>query len=168
MISGHRDAVYTRCPGNAAYSLMTALRRDADAAMRASPSANLESVTTGFNSLSVTQLAADPETSGPVYVWASFAGDRGSAFGDRERSDVAVAFPGLGSQHGFRATFTVPPGTGEVCVYAVNVNACRDRLIGCRWVAVSADPVGNLESITNRNGQIIAPGGRLGASGACR
>lgn len=113
MISGHRDAVYTRCPGNAAYSLMTALRRDADAAMRASPSANLESVTTGFNSLSVTQLAADPETSGPVYVWASFVGDRGPAFGDRERSDVAVAFPGLGSQHGFRATFTVPLGLGR-------------------------------------------------------
>ena len=56
---------------------------------------------------------------------------------DRERSDLATLYPRAGAGHGFEATFpVVGSGRQTVCVYALDIGAGSDRLLGCREVGV--------------------------------
>ena len=55
------------------------------------------------------------------------------------RPDVARVYPGLGAQTGFFADPVQPPGRGvhNVCVYAINVGAGGNALLGCQTVEVT-------------------------------
>ncbi len=56
---------------------------------------------------------------------------------DRERSDLAERFPRAGAGHGFEESFPViGSGRQRVCVYALDIGAGSDRLLGCRDVGV--------------------------------
>ncbi|HSS33808.1 MAG TPA: DUF1906 domain-containing protein [Solirubrobacterales bacterium] len=55
----------------------------------------------------------------------------------RARSDVAAKYPTAGSRHGFEArTPTVKSGPQPVCVYATNIGAGSDALVGCKTVTI--------------------------------
>jgi hypothetical protein len=54
-----------------------------------------------------------------------------------EREDVAATYPRAGAPHGFDASFAVVgSGRQRLCVYALDIGAGSDRLLGCRDVGV--------------------------------
>lgn len=101
--------------------------------------------------LRVAGWVIDPDTSAPIPVQVSVQGqDLRTITADRERPDVAAAYPGRGSAHGF--DLTVPdlgPGTRSVCVWANDVGVGGDsRLLGCRTLVISVDPFGSFDTLT--------------------
>jgi len=158
VISGHRDAVFTECPGDYAYAVIARLRGDVDAKMGANPFGNFEGVSSGFRSLTVNGWALDPETVDPTYVWVDVDGSGAPALANSTRRDVGAAFPGKGESHGFSLTVLTEPGAHKVCLTAVNAGAGHDSSLGCRWVAVSADPLGSVDAVSAVAGGIKVSG----------
>lgn len=89
--------------------------------------------------------AIDPDTaeSIDVHVYVDAAGTVLTA--NDSRPDLASAFPGFGTAHGYQATVSASPGTHTVCAYAINVRAGANQQIGCRSVFVPADPFGAID-----------------------
>jgi cell wall-associated NlpC family hydrolase len=78
----------------------------------------------------------------PVQIYAEIGGEIGVTgaqrhdlgVADQERQDVAEAFPGAGSAHGFRFTFeTDKTGYQPVCLYAVNIGPGKDSRLDCEF-----------------------------------
>ncbi len=76
----------------------------------------------------VTGWAIDSDTKAPIdvhvyvdgqYVTAARAGGN--------RPDLAVAYPGMGPNHGFDITVPAGPGLRQVCVYGINRRSERQR-----------------------------------------
>jgi hypothetical protein len=57
---------------------------------------------------------------------------------DVSRPDVAAAHPPYGPLHGYDAVISVPPGTHNFCVRALNVASGSDTLFGCGTVTRTA------------------------------
>ena len=56
---------------------------------------------------------------------------------DGERAELAALYPRAGADHGFEASFpVVGSGRQRVCVYALDIGAGSDKLLGCREVGV--------------------------------
>lgn len=66
-----------------------------------------------------------------------------------ERPDLATAYPGVGTRHGFATTIgDLSPGSHSVCVFGINTGRGSNTLPSCRDVVVqTGDPVGNLDSV---------------------
>jgi hypothetical protein len=102
----------------------------------------------------------DPDAAGPspvhVYVDGAFAVE---TVADHERPDVAAAFPGTGTVHGFDVVVPAAPGERTLCAYAINTDeqGARDpalnRLLACRATTVLGRPLGSLDAVE------AAPGG---------
>ena len=91
-----------------------------------------------------------------VYVDGAFA-TRGTADGDR--SDVAAAFPGYGSRHGFGTTVPVPPGRHQVCVFGLDqVAPGTNALLRCADVVVPSVPWGSVDAVS-RSGNTVTVAG---------
>ena len=73
-----------------------------------------------------------------VHVYIDGVGAQAVTTG-MSRPDVAAVHPNLGSHTGFFADPVQPPGRGlhNVCVYAINVGAGGNHLLGCRTVQVT-------------------------------
>ncbi len=92
--------------------------------------------------------AFDPDAkTSPVTIHAYVGGEAGQAGAEGHnlgaaggyRPDVGSAYPGVGDNHGFDFTFeTSKVGSLPVCVYAINIGAGGNVLLGCRTVAVAA------------------------------
>jgi hypothetical protein len=91
--------------------------------------------------------AIDPNApTTPVSITAYLGGkiDEGGASGyelgpiaTQERSDLLALFPRAGAAHGFDSSFpVVGSGKQRLCVYALNIGAGTDKLLGCRTVGV--------------------------------
>jgi uncharacterized protein with LGFP repeats len=99
-----------------------------------------ESLSADGRAVTVTGWASDPDVPAQpiaVHVYANGTG-------------VAV-LTADGSGHGghaFSATFDLPDGTQNVCVYGINVGVgSSNTLLGCRVVEVSMNPVGALTDV---------------------
>jgi len=69
----------------------------------------------------------------------------------QERSDLAASYPRAGPGHGFEASFAiVGSGRQRVCVYALDIGAGSDELLGCRDVGVPV-PISLLRAKAGRN-----------------
>lgn len=100
------------------------------------PVGNLELVAAGSRSVRAAGWTIDPDTAASTAVHV-YVGSTGFAtIANRERADVAAAYPGYGSAHGFDYTAEAPPGPQQVCVYAINTGAGGHTLIACRAVDV--------------------------------
>jgi hypothetical protein len=72
---------------------------------------------------------------------------------NRERPDLAAAFPGLGTAHGYDLSFELPPGVHTLSIQAFPLDAPIDRFdVGTRVVGIGV-PFGSLDVV----GQV--PGG---------
>jgi hypothetical protein len=100
------------------------------------PFGNLELVAASSRAIRVAGWTIDPDTPAPtaVHVYVGPAGFGTTA--DRDRADVAAAYPGFGAAHGFDTTVAAEPGPREVCVYAINTGPGGHTLIACRTVDV--------------------------------
>lgn len=115
---------------------------------------NVEAVTAGVGTVSVSGWALDRTTSAsiPVHVYVGAVGTPVTAAFDRP--DVAATFPGSGSRHGFSVTLPASPGPQQVCVYAIGNGVGNTPQLGCRTVDVrDPSPVGTVEAVR------AAPGG---------
>lgn len=69
------------------------------------------------------------------------------------RPDVEAAFPQFGSENGFRRRLTVPHGTWQLCLYAINEGEGEvNDLLGCKEVIVDRNPFGALDVVTATGG----------------
>lgn len=113
------------------------------------PIGNLEVVKDAAGGIRVSGWALEPETSAPVKVKVGVAGVVREVTANLTRSDVARAYPGKGSKHGFDYTFgPLAPGLRGICVWVENaVGVGADRLLGCDNITVTdGSPIGNLET----------------------
>jgi hypothetical protein len=105
--------------------------------------------------------AVDPDVSGPVEVHVYVDG-RGWAIAPAnvERSDVAAAFPGYGSAHGFDVSLAgIAGGDHVVCVYAINVGAGGNTALGCPTLHQGGSPFGSVDAVVpGPDGQVRVAG----------
>lgn len=108
------------------------------------PRGYFDSATRVSGGVRVQGWALDPNTSAAIEVHVYVDG-QGSSIGlaNRERQDVAAAYPGYGANHGFDAI--VGPGA-SVCAYGINVGNGTNSLLGCLNVPVV--PFGSLDVLT--------------------
>ncbi len=100
------------------------------------PFGSLDAVSASGGSISVRGWAIDPDTADPTIVHV-YIDDRlkGAVAADKDRTDVASAYPGYGAAHGFNGSFPVSAGSHRVCVYAINKAGAGDNpLLACRTV----------------------------------
>lgn len=100
------------------------------------PFGNVEAVTSSSGTITVSGWALDPDTTSPIAVHM-YVDSVGAAFtADIPRPDVAAAYPGTGTNHGFTAKMTATPGTHNVCIYGINNGAGGNVEIRCLSVTV--------------------------------
>lgn len=115
---------------------------------------------TGLRTASVTGWAVDTDTPSPINVVVSVNGvDAAPVAANGTRDDVAAAYPGYGSAHGFNVPVTLQGGANRVCVRAVNVGEGSDMSLGCRDVSVpTGSPYGDLNAVTASLGEVRLQG----------
>jgi hypothetical protein len=128
-----------------------------------SPVGNIDRVgTTGPTTITVSGWDLDPDTTAPipVDVYVDGHGARYTAGGSRP--DLAVAFPGQGTNHGFDLAIPTTPGTHNVCAYAINTGPGTNALLGCRSVTMpTGSPQGAADAIVGGHGQVTVRGWAL-------
>ncbi|TFC01237.1 hypothetical protein [Cryobacterium mannosilyticum] len=135
------------------------------------PIGNLESTSPSADGISVSGWALDPDTasSTSVHVYVDSVGVAFAA--NKERADIAAAFPGYGSAHGYTEKVSATPGSHRVCVYGINTGPGGHTVLGCNDVVVPGGsptvteqgrvPIGNLESVSAGPGGIVVSGWAL-------
>jgi hypothetical protein len=116
------------------------------------------------NVATATGWAIDQDTASPITVEMTVDGTAGTAVvAGAAYAKLGTSFPGFGDNHGFSVASTLPPGTHDVCINAVNDGAGGNRIIGCRVVDVAASnvPIGWLDSVTVNYQQVTASGWTL-------
>lgn len=124
------------------------------------PVGNLEAVSSTASSISLRGWAMDPDTPNPVDIHVYVNGGWGGSFrADVARPDVAAAYPGNGTQHGFSVRVAAGPGTSTVCAYAIDSAGGPNTPLGCRAVdVVNTPPVGNYERLTSEGTSVTLSG----------
>jgi len=101
------------------------------------PFGNYEALIGGAGSATVAGWAIDPDTTDPIAIHIYVDGVGTQYMADIARPDVAAAYPGTGSSHGFYQTIPMSAGSHGVCVYGINNGAGGHTLLGCRTVTVT-------------------------------
>ncbi|MEO5832401.1 MAG: SpoIID/LytB domain-containing protein, partial [Nakamurella sp.] len=137
-----------------------------DAAAASAPKAALDYVGTHGSTFGVAGWAFDPDspTAGiPVHVYdtapsGTVTGHVIDAATDA-RPDVAAAYPGAGSAHGFSVQLPLRErGTHQICLYAINVGAgAGNTMIGCRSISVGG-PFGVVDNVGGGAGYFAVNG----------
>ncbi|GAA4175551.1 hypothetical protein [Gryllotalpicola koreensis] len=113
------------------------------------PYGHYDTATAGYDQLTVTGWAIDPNTTSPINVQVIVDGKVvATKAASLTRNDVAAAYPNTGNQHGFSVTVSAAAGARSVCITAVNVGiGSHGTSLGCRTVnVISASPVGHVDS----------------------
>ena len=104
-----------------------------------SPIGNFESAAGVPGGVQVSGWTLDPDRQDPIDVHVYLGPWWGGLFAaDEARPDVGAAFPAYSSRpHGFDDVVAAPPGTWEVCAYAIDMMAPGANIqLGCRTVTV--------------------------------
>lgn len=97
----------------------------------ADPFGSVDVVRAGADGIRVSGWAIDPNTNDPIEVHVYVAAAGTPVLADRDRPDLAGAYPGAGTRHGFDVV--VPGRAGQtVCVYAINAGPGATRTLACR------------------------------------
>jgi hypothetical protein len=128
------------------------------------PIGSLEAVKVSGSTATVVGWTLDPDTTAPISVHI-YVGPSGRAYtANKDRSDVAAAYPAYGAAHGFTESVTLPTGTSDVCAYGINNAAGGHTLLGCKTVTMASRPdpgrvpFGAVESVTATPGAVTAVG----------
>jgi len=110
--------------------------------------------------LQVQGWALDPDAteSIEVHVYAA-GGGTNLGLAQISRPDVAVAYPGYGSAHGFDAVIPFAgSGRVELCAYGINVGSGANARIGCRSLILMSNPFGALDVVERTTGGLHLAG----------
>ena len=152
-VVGHRDVGSTDCPGSNLYAQLSSRIRPilpALVAGKASPVGIVDVLAGGPRSVVLSGWTFDPLETDPIEVHVYVDGvGRNLGPTPYERPDLATAYPGVGTRHGFATTIgDLSPGSHSVCVFGINTGPGSNTLLSCRDVVVqTGDPVGNLDSV---------------------
>lgn len=122
--------------------------------VNSNPFGNIELVRAEPGSVHVSGWAIDPNTDASIDVHVYIGSVGYARTASLDRPDVGAAF-GQGSAHGFDVQ--LPPngdGTYQVCVYAINVGAGANVLLGCRSVTTSVTPFGIIDTVQRQPGGV--------------
>lgn len=96
------------------------------------PVGHLDSATRAGGKVTVGGWALDPDTTAAISVRVYANGTYvGSSLASGARSDIARAYPGYGSAHGYSTAVTAPTGA-NVCVYAIDSAGGANTTLGCK------------------------------------
>lgn len=96
------------------------------------PIGALDAVQRQGSNVRVMGWAIDPDVTRPVDVHVYADGALlTSILADDRRADIGAIYPAYGPTHGFDATIAAP-GARSICVYAINVDAGTNQILGCR------------------------------------
>lgn len=126
------------------------------------PIGSVDQVTAGLGTLTVSGWALDYDTafSIPVHVYLDGVGVPATASGTRD--DIAAAFPGYGSAHGFSVTVPASGGRHQLCVYAINQGPGTTSQLTCRTVETpTGAPIGSLDALSSSASAIRLQGWAL-------
>ncbi len=143
-------AINTGAGGNSAFGCRTVTATAPDRGRV--PIGNFDELKASGDTLTVRGWALDPDTPmTALTIQVTVNGQQRTFTADKTRTDVAAAYPGTGSAHGFEEKITLPPGTNEVCVTPVNTGTGGNRSFGCRTAQTTQPdlgrvPVGNFDS----------------------
>ncbi len=113
----------------------------------ANPFGNFESAVATAGGVLVSGWGIDPDTNDASVQVTVDGGAPVTLATSALRDDVALAYPGRGSGHGFSATVPAAPGARQVCARLVNQGPGASVSMGCRTVTVtSGNPFGNFEA----------------------
>ncbi|MFT4050871.1 MAG: hypothetical protein QM677_01325 [Microbacterium sp.] len=100
------------------------------------PIGSLDAVTVSAGTLQVSGWAIDPDTTSSIKVHVYVDGVGTVTTANRARADVAAAYPGYGSAHGFSLSTAISSGTHTVCAYGINTGSGGNTTLGCKTVTV--------------------------------
>ena len=164
-VVGHRDVGSTDCPGSNLYAQLSSRIRPilpALVAGKASPVGIIDVAAAGPRSIVLSGWAFDPLETDPIEIHVYVDGvGRNLGPTPIERPDLAAAYPGVGTRHGFSTTIgDLAPGSHSVCVFGINTGPGSNSLLFCRDITVpTGDPVGFLEQVA------AGPDGTIGVGG---
>lgn len=111
--------------------------------------------------LQVAGWALDPDVADSIDVHV-YVGQTGVATNaSLERVDIANAYPGYGSAHGFNVTVPTGPGSFDVCAYGINVGTGSTSVLRCQRVGVSSTPFGSIDLLRQVPGGVRFAGWAL-------
>ncbi|MBW8763970.1 MAG: hypothetical protein JF592_15545, partial [Microbacterium sp.] len=124
------------------------------------PFGNVEVMQASPGEFRIGGWVADRNTTEPLAVHIYVGSSSGAYLADLERPDVAAAYPGTGTKHGFDVKV---PATGEspvnVCVYAMNAGSGVNVLLGCQSMgALTGSPIGAFDAAEGIEGGINVRG----------
>jgi hypothetical protein len=133
------------------------------------PIGSYDTVSAGPGTISTGGWAFDPDTTASIPIHVYVDGKATAKMANQTRNDVASAYPGYGSAHGFNTTIAASAGEHWVCVYGVNKAAGKNKNLGCKTVTVpaktstgkSGPPVGSLDSVVAGKNRVIVEGWAL-------
>jgi len=113
------------------------------------PEGHLDSLTTSALGISLSGWAFDRNTLNPIQVHVYVDGGGHAITADRSRTDVGRAYPGVGNNHGFAFSESLPLGNHRVCAYAIDANGGPALGLTCQTVTVrDALPEAHLDSVS--------------------
>ncbi len=124
------------------------------------PHGNLEVVRDIGSGVQLSGWTIDPDTANSVNVHVYVDG-RWTAMttADGDRPDVAAAFPGYGSAHGFALTVPAVQGTHSYCAYAINQGiGTTNPLLRCQTLTLDRNPKGGAGLAGYSSGTAIVSG----------
>ena len=127
------------------------------------PVGSLDVAARGPGGIRVAGWAWDPETADPVQLQVVIGSQTVSIGATRRaRPDIDARYPGTPQNPGFDVVVPyTQPGSVPVCVYALDPQGGPSRLLGCRTVGVSNDPIGNVDTVQRTGGTLRVEGWAL-------
>jgi len=105
--------------------------------VQARPIGNLDGVVPSGGSLIVDGWGLDPQTTAPIEIHVLVDGTFvGWGYASYNRPDVGAAYPVFGPGRGFSFRTPTIPGVHQVCIYAINVGAGYNTILGCRQISM--------------------------------
>jgi uncharacterized protein YkwD len=125
------------------------------------PVGAVDSVTWALGKATISGWTLDPDVEWSIDTHVYIDGVGVPITADRERGDIAGAFPGYGGHHGFSVTVPMSGGRHTVCVYGIGAGVGGNAGLGCRTVDIPASPIGALDSVRRVDGGVAASGWAL-------
>ncbi|WP_066515807.1 GH25 family lysozyme [Curtobacterium ammoniigenes] len=126
----------------------------------AAPVGSLDVLTATSTGITAGGWALDPNTTGSIQIRLTVDGSTTqNATASTRRDDIAAAYPGYGSSHGFSATITTAPGTHQICLSAVDSTTQALSPLGCKTASVAnLAPIGSFDTVSGSNSAITVAG----------
>ena len=129
------------------------------------PFGGFEGLTVDGRTATATGWAIDLDTASPIRVHLYIGAVGAEYVANKPRADIAAAYPGSGTDHGFVEQLTLPVGTSQVCAYAINNGAGGHSFLGCRTATVAdalpdlgRAPFGNFDTAAVAGNVVTASG----------